>query len=603
MSGWMLGIDFGTSNTAAAHTGVSTGTAETLPLTHQGNLMSSAVFVESPDSIDVGDVALNKAETNPAAFVPAPKRQIGSPIMHVNGYDIPPALAVAAVLHSVLSRANAAHRDQRPHRLVLTHPEGWSPREIGVLIDAAARIGFGHHHVTTVSEPRAAAHYYSRTETMAPGAKIAVFDFGGGTLDIAVLTATEHGTFEVIAARGDNALGGKNLDALLRGWVDDQLSDRNPALLDFIRSGAPAHVHRNLDDSIRRAKELLSSTPSATITVVAKGQQETLTVTRTEFDALIAPTVEQATHMAGQTLRDAGIRSPHELSALYLTGGSSRIPLVHTHLAPLGPIATLDDPKTVVAQGALIAAAAASHPAVQAPSAYTAQLTGQYPQSQAWPDRPLFTPQIRPREQLRDDSTSNPTARTGFRRVSVIAGAAATVVLLAAVAAIGFTGGFTTPAESAAAQSPVAAETPAATTAPSGPADSVEAIEARLPAALAEVITSCERQTFVMDVLQAKCTVDPDNSLADLFGQYSEYFSVSIDPKNAKKALIGFESYQIPNTTFTANAAGTAGVNISELNNYVSANYVNKESGVMLTLYGMRTAADALTFLKATGLL
>ncbi|WP_408015967.1 Hsp70 family protein, partial [Rhodococcus chondri] len=47
------------------------------------------------------------------------------------------------------------------------------------------------------------------------------------------------------------------------------------------------------------------------------------------------------------------------LQALYLTGGSSRIPLVHTLLGRVGPVATLDDPKTVVVQGALIAAGAA----------------------------------------------------------------------------------------------------------------------------------------------------------------------------------------------------------------------------------------------------
>ncbi len=170
--------------------------------------MSSAVFVESPATINVGDVALNRAETNPAAFIPSPKRVGGQGMVHVNGYDIPASLPVAAVLHTVIGRATAAHRDQAPSHLVLTHPEGWSPREVGVLLDAAARVGYGSGHVSTVSEPPAAAHYYSRTETMPAGTKIAVFD--------------------IIAARGDNSLGGKNLDAGLREWVDHMLNDRIP---------------------------------------------------------------------------------------------------------------------------------------------------------------------------------------------------------------------------------------------------------------------------------------------------------------------------------------------------------------------------------------
>ena len=110
-------------------------------------------------------------------------------MVHLNGYGILASLPVAAVLHTVIGRAVAAHRDQPPSHLVPTHPEGWSPREVGALLDAAAQLGYGPGYVSTVSEPRAAAHYYSRTQTIPPRTKIAVFDFAGGTLDIAVLIA------------------------------------------------------------------------------------------------------------------------------------------------------------------------------------------------------------------------------------------------------------------------------------------------------------------------------------------------------------------------------------------------------------------------------
>lgn len=355
--GWVLAVDFGTSNTAAAHSGIRSGSPETLPLTHQGNLMSSAVFVESPTAIDVGDVALNRAETNPAAFISSPKRVVGQGTVHVNGYDIPASLPVSAVLRFALDRATGVHRGQPPARLVLTHPEGWAPREIEVLREAAAALGYQNDSVATVPEPRAAAHFYTRTEHLAPGAKIAVFDFGGGTLDVAVLTATSADTFEVVAARGDNSLGGKNLDALVRRWVDIQLQDENPELLHFLRTAAPAHILRTLDDSIRRAKELLSSTESATISVVDSrhDRRETLTLTRAEFESIIAPEIERAATLTHTALVDAGLTGPQGLTALYLTGGSSRIPLVQSRIAALGPIATLDDPKTVVVQGALIA--------------------------------------------------------------------------------------------------------------------------------------------------------------------------------------------------------------------------------------------------------
>lgn len=80
---------------------------------------------------------------------------------------------------------------------------------------------------------------------------------------------------------------------------------------------------------------------------------ERLSLTRAELDELIAPEVARAVALTRETLATPGVGT---LRALYLTGGSSRIPLVHRELQALGPLATLDDPKTVVAQGALIAA-------------------------------------------------------------------------------------------------------------------------------------------------------------------------------------------------------------------------------------------------------
>ena len=90
------------------------------------------------------------------------------------------------------------------------------------------KVGIPAERITTISEPRAAAGHYSRSHALQHGTRIAVFDFGGGTLDIAVLEVTPTNTFQVIAARGDNGLGGKNFDALLQRWVEDRLADRDP---------------------------------------------------------------------------------------------------------------------------------------------------------------------------------------------------------------------------------------------------------------------------------------------------------------------------------------------------------------------------------------
>ena len=111
----------------------------------------------------------------------------------------------------------------------------------------------------------------------------------------------------------------------------------------------------NAADADPAAKEHLSEAPSATITLDTGTGRHTLTVTRGEFDELIGPDLDRAVALARATLADAGVTAPSDLAALYLTGGSTRIPLVHTRLGELGPVATLDDPKTVVSRGALLA--------------------------------------------------------------------------------------------------------------------------------------------------------------------------------------------------------------------------------------------------------
>ncbi|MBH0122524.1 Hsp70 family protein [Rhodococcus sp. CX] len=349
---WILGIDFGTSNTAAAHTSPSGNGVQVLPLSHQSNLMPSAVYVESPETVFAGDAALNKAEEHPQALLPAPKRMLGFGMVPVNGYEIPPSALVAAILRLVYERALSVHNNEPPSRVVLTHPEAWSLEQVGILTDAAALVGIEPDTITTISEPRAAVHYYTRTTPLPAGATIAVFDFGAGTLDVAVLKATDTRTFEVVAARGDNALGGKNFDALVRRWVDEQLTDRDPQLLEWLRRSAPPQDIHALDGQIRRAKELLSDQPNATIRVTGNGYSTALSLTREEFEQIIGPQIDRALELTRHTLADAGVDAG-ALDALYLTGGSSRIPLVHRRLSELGPVATLDDPKTVVAQGAL----------------------------------------------------------------------------------------------------------------------------------------------------------------------------------------------------------------------------------------------------------
>ena len=352
---WALAIDFGTSNTAAAHTNPIHGAVEAVNLSNDQRSMTSSVYVDSPDQISTGPVALSRAQANPNGYIPAPKRLIGQDVVSINGYEVETVDIVAAIYRDAIERAARAHNGTAPGTLLLTHPDAWSEYEVTVLTQAAIRAGIRPKDIVTISEPRAAAAYYTRNNALAAGSKIAVFDIGGGTVDIAVLEASNSGKFTVLAADGNNTIGGRSFDAAIRRWVDQELGYVNPDLLDYLRRDAKLRELHALETSIREAKELLSDVPSATIPVHGGLHEERLQLTRDELNELISAPLNRAINLTEQTLRRGGINSPDDLVALYLTGGSSRVPALHEALKNIAPIATLDDPKTVVAQGALIA--------------------------------------------------------------------------------------------------------------------------------------------------------------------------------------------------------------------------------------------------------
>ncbi len=124
-------------------------------------------------------------------------------------------------------------------------------------------------------------------------------------------------------------------------WVGGRLTRRSCVAG---RKGLPWWV-------VRAAKEALSSTPRFTVAV---GEEEPIDIeiTRGEFEDLIRDDLARTVGVLDMTIRDAGL-TRERIAAVYLTGGSSRIPLVADLLAQYHPHTyTRPDPKTLVAQGA-----------------------------------------------------------------------------------------------------------------------------------------------------------------------------------------------------------------------------------------------------------
>ncbi|MFI6063949.1 Hsp70 family protein [Micromonospora sp. NPDC051227] len=367
--GFALGIDLGTSNTVAV---LRWPDGRTRPLLMDGQPLSpSAVYADPDGTLHTGWDARRLAQADPARFEANPKRRVDEPTVQLGDRAYPPADLLAAVLAAVGRAAVGAVGFLPP--AVVTCPAAWDATRRQVLADALLRAGWPQAAEHTLAgptppgtrllrEPVAAARYYTQVlhRPVPVGGAIAVFDFGGGTLDVAVLRnegADPWGDsgFSVVADGGLPDLGGLDLDAALVRRVGELVGERHAA--QWARLTRPADPAQRRDqvrlwDEVRGAKETLSR--SAVAPVAVPGVAETIQLTRADVERVATPLLRRAVQRAREVIAAAGLR-PDQLDGLFLVGGSSRIPLVARMLhAELGIAPTvLDQPELPVAEGAL----------------------------------------------------------------------------------------------------------------------------------------------------------------------------------------------------------------------------------------------------------
>ena len=206
-----------------------------------------------------------------------------------------------------------------------------------------------------VNEPTAAALAYGLSQRR--NEKIAVFDFGGGTFDISILEIDKD-VFEVKSTCGDTFLGGDAIDRILLDWVVGRIREEHG--LDL--TGDLQALSR-IAEAVEKAKCELSTIDKTTLALPficadAKGPKHfSSTLTREQFNGMIAPILDRLAPPCQQALKDAGLQ-PAQIGTVILVGGSSRIPAVQKLVRELfgqEPNHSVN-PEEAVARGAAIQA-------------------------------------------------------------------------------------------------------------------------------------------------------------------------------------------------------------------------------------------------------
>ncbi|GAB18315.1 hypothetical protein GOEFS_051_00100 [Gordonia effusa NBRC 100432] len=552
MKPWRLSIDIGTSNTAAAHTNSATGVIEALRLTPTSNLMPSAVLVMDAHTIVAGTTAVNQAEARPHAFIPSPKllltRNAAATVM-VDGHSISVTQLLSALVSSVLAIACARHADVPPRSVVLTHPQAWSAAQTRVLLDAAVAAGLDETVLSLMPEPEAAGRHYATAHSLPAGSRLGIFDFGGGTLDVSVLAMADDGTFTVVGAGGDADLGGRNFDARLHDWVhgavDEELGSEAWESVD------PLAQMRLIVD-IRAAKEVLSEAPAAAVTVDTADRPLPLQITRPEFEDHIASLISRAVDLAHFIFSESG-----PVRTVYLTGGSSAIPLVQRSLSAVVSVATLDDPKLVIAEGALTTNDA------NTPS-----------------DTPTFEP-------------TRPATQSKRRGAFIAVATAVVAVMVGAVM-------WWQHDDSAA---PTAPDTSMLTSL----ATTESQVRAALPSPLNTALQSCARDKFTdYEALLFQCQLSSGDSLFDSLGwDGTSKATVGVDVSTTRREVAGAREgiTLINGGVVTENSGRTATAVLYDDPLGWRVDYANATTGVLVELGGFSSRRDISTFLERSGLM
>ena len=341
--GKIIGIDLGTTNSVVSV--MEQGQPKIIENSEGQRTTPSVVAYTKDGEILVGAAARRQAVTNPKNTIFSSKRFIGcrfderadeatrvpykvkagkgsASVFEIDGKEVNP-IEIAAKVLAKLKQAAEDYLGEAVTEAVITVPAYFNDSQRQATKDAGKIAGLKVERI--VAEPTAAALAYGLDKKK--NEKIAVFDFGGGTFDVSILEVGDN-VVEVLATNGDTHLGGDNIDELLiKHLVTAFKKDTG------IDVSADPMALQRLKEAAEKAKIELSSAQATEInlpflTADQSGPKHlNISMSRSEFEKLIADIVEKTLAPCRQVVKDSGV-SVNDINEVLLVGGSTRIPLV-----------------------------------------------------------------------------------------------------------------------------------------------------------------------------------------------------------------------------------------------------------------------------------
>ena len=346
IEGPVIGIDLGTTYSCVGI--FRNGSVEIIP-NELGNRITPSVVAFTDDDRLVGEAAKNQAALNPKRTIYSVKRLIGRKYndkevqmdKKLLPYDIidkdgKPYIQVEIKGHKklyspeeisamVLTKMKTVAENflgTKVKNAVITVPAYFNDSQRQSTKDAGTIAGLNVLRI--INEPTAAAIAYG-LDKKDKERNILVFDLGGGTFDVSLLTI-DGGVFEVVSTNGDTHLGGEDFDHRILDYLLKKIKKQHGKDLKNDKT-----VIQKLKTEIEKAKRHLSSSLQATLEIdeLEPGFDFKDTLSRAKFEELNMDLFKKTMAPVEKVMEDSGFKKS-EIAEVVLVGGSTRIPKVQT---------------------------------------------------------------------------------------------------------------------------------------------------------------------------------------------------------------------------------------------------------------------------------
>jgi L1 cell adhesion molecule like protein len=346
IAGPAVGIDLGTTYSCV---GIWKNNAVEIIANDQGNRTTPSYVAFTESERLIGEAAKNQAAMNPENTVFDAKRLIGrkftdqtvqedrklwpfkvvdqggKPMIQVQFKGETKQFSPEEISSCVLTKMRQtaeAYLGKEVKNAVVTVPAYFNDSQRQATKDAGTIAGLNVLRI--INEPTAAAIAYGLGKKAQKGEmNVLIFDLGGGTFDVSLLTI-EEGIFEVKATAGDTHLGGEDFDQRMMNYFVQEFKKKHRKDLT-----ASDRAVRRLRTACERAKRTLSASATATIEIdsLYEGIDFNSTITRARFEDLCADYFRSTLQPVEKVLRDAKM-DKSQIHEVVLVGGSTRIPKV-----------------------------------------------------------------------------------------------------------------------------------------------------------------------------------------------------------------------------------------------------------------------------------